>query len=295
VVEHIHFAQKNIARPDDELIDFIRKHTGKIKPLAESDLDTFVADGKLMLNIGKPFHIEGIGTLHKNKEGVYEFTPGLPVVQRLESPPPIAPLERDNEMPKRRSVFDDDPNETRNASIKRAVIGIGGVIGIGIILWGGYSLFSKKVKTETNIVTTTATSSEVDTSQGRTSQYLQNINDPKKALENVIRKDSQIIADGADTGNVVRATQAPAAATTPVASGPSKTYKFILQTTKFKATAVSMFNKLKPRVILETADSTLYKIVINVPGTPADTTRMKDSLRFWYWGPRQDKQVTIEQ
>jgi hypothetical protein len=291
VIEHIHFAQKNIARPDDELIDFIRKHTGKIKPLAESDLDTFVADGKLMLNIGKPFHIEGIGTLHKNKEAVYEFTPGQPVVQRLESPPPIAPLERDNEMPKRRSVFDDDPNESRNASIRRAAIGIGGVIGIGIIIWGGYSLFSKKVKTETNTVTATTNSTE-DTSQGRTSQYLQNINDPKKALENVIKKDSLIIAD---SGNAARATQAPAATTTPVATGPLKTYKFILQTTKFKTTAVSMFNKLKPRVILETADSTLFKIVINVPGTPADTTRIKDSLRYWYWGPRNDKQITIEQ
>jgi hypothetical protein len=296
VVEHIHFAQKNITRPDDELIDFIRKHTGKIKPLAESDLDTFVADGKLMLNIGKPFHIEGIGTLHKNKEGVYEFTPGLPVVQRLESPPPIAALERDNEMPKRRSVFDDDPNESRNASFRRMAIGIGGIIGIGIILWGGYSLFSKKVKTETNTVTT-AVSTEEDTSQGRTSQYLQNINDPRKALENVIRKDSQIIAgsSSADSGNVARANQAPAAATTPVATGPSKTYKFILHITKSRDIAVSMYNKLKPRVILETADSTLFKIVINVPGTPADTTRMKDSLRFWYWGPRQDRQVRIEQ
>ncbi len=294
VVEHIHFAQKNIARPDDELIDFIRKHTGKIKPLAESDLDTFVADGKLMLNIGKPFHIEGIGTLHKNKEGVYEFTPGLPVVQRLESPPPIAPLERDNEMPKRRSVFDDDPNESRNKSFRRAAIGIGGVIGIGIILWGGYSLFSSKVKTETNTVTTVVNTEE-DTSQGRTSTYLQNINDPKKALENVIRKDSQIIANGADSGNVVRTNQLPVPATTPVATGPSKTYKFILQTTKLRATALSMYNKLKPRVNMEEVDSTHFKIVISVPGTPADTTRMKDSLRFWYWGPRQDKQVTIEQ
>ncbi len=86
LIDHIHYAQKNITRPDEDLIDFIRKHTGKIRPLAESDLETFVADGKLMLNIGKPFHIEGIGTLQKNREGVYEFTPGQPVVQRLESP-----------------------------------------------------------------------------------------------------------------------------------------------------------------------------------------------------------------
>lgn len=285
IIEHIHFAQKTITRPDEELIDFIRKHTGKIRPLAESDLETFVADGKLMLNIGKPFHVEGIGTLQKNKEGIYEFVPGQPVVQRLESPPPLTTHE--HEPVKKKSVFDDDPNESRNASIRKIAIGIGVVVGIGIILWGGYSLFSSKVKTDTNSVT--ATSSGEDTAQGQTSTYLQNINDPKKALEEVIKKDSAIVTDS------TRPAQ-PAAAAAPVAIGPSKTYKFILQTTRFRNTAVNMYNKLKPRVQLEAApDSSYFKIVINVPGAPADTTRIKDSLRFWYWGPRDDKQVIIEQ
>ena len=295
LLEHIHFAQKKIARPDDELIDFIRKHTGKIKPLAESDLETFIADGKLMLNIGKPFHIEGIGTLHKNKEGVYEFTPGQPVVQRLESPPPLTSHESEPEKPfKMKSVFDDDPNEARNASIRRIAIGIGVVVGIGIIVWGGYTLFSSKVKQPANTVTATTTTSEEDTP--RTSQYLHNINDPKKALAEVIKKDSVHINEtrGADSVKEVRTTPPPVTTTTPVVTGPSKMYKFILQTTKFKATAEKMYNKLKPRVVLEAVDSTLYKIVINVPGTPADTTRIKDSLRFWYWGARNNP-VIIEQ
>jgi hypothetical protein len=168
------------------------------------------------------------------------------------------------------------------------------VIGIGIILWGGYSLFSKKVKTDTNTVTATV-SSEEDTSQGRTSQYLQNINDPKKALENVIKKDSMIMPETA-TGDSIRVARATApAATTTVVTGPSKMYKYVLQTTKYRATAEKMYNQLKPRVNLETVDSTLFKIVISLPGTPADTTRIKDSLRFWYWGSRQDKKVIIEQ
>jgi hypothetical protein len=294
LIEHIHFAQKKIARPDDELINFIRKHTGKIKPLAESDLETFIADGKLMLNIGKPFHIEGIGTLQKNKEGVYEFTPGQPVVQRLESPTPLTTHDHEPEKPfKMRSVFDDDPNEGRNASIRRIAIGIGIVVGLGIIIWGGYSLFSSKVK-QSPSTATAATVNPDDSPQ--TSQYLHNIDDPKKALADVISKDSTHIGETntADTISVVKATPPPVTTTTPVATGPSKMYKYILQTTKFKATADKMYNKLKPRVVLEAVDSTLYKIVISLPGTPADTTRIKDSLRFWYWGAR-DKPVTIEQ
>jgi hypothetical protein len=296
LLDHIHFAQKAITRPDEELIDFIRKHTGKIRPLAESDLETFVADGKLMLNIGKPFHIEGIGTLQKNREGIYEFSPGQPVVQRLESPPALTNAEHLEDRPKKKSVFDEDPNEARNAQIRRVAIIIGAIIGISIIVWGGYSLFSSKVKDPKTV--TAASSGSTEDTQQQTSEYLSNLNDPKKALENVINKDSVLLDDvnGADT---TRATSsaAPAPASTtpaaPVATGPQKMYKYVLQTTKSKTTAIGMLNRLKPKVQLETVDSTLFKIVISLPGTPADTTRIKDSLRYWYWGAR-DRQVTIE-
>ena len=298
IIDHIHFAQKSITRPDDELIDFIRKHTGKIKPLAESDLDTFVADGKLMLNIGKPFHIEGIGTLQKNKEAIYEFTAGLPVVQRLEAPPAIAPLERgDIEKPfKKRSVFDENPYESNNSSIRRIALIIGLVVGLGIILWGGYSLFSSKVDKSATAASTTPGEDTL------TNSYLHNIDTPQKALERVIAKgDSVQLSEPANASNtpppgMPAATPAasPAAATTPVATGPSKMYKFVLETTPYRSTALNRYNNLKPRVTLESnADSSFFKIVISLPGTSADTTRLKDSLHFWYWGSR-NKQVIIE-
>jgi len=295
LIEHIHFAQKAIPRPDEQLIEFIRKHTGKIRPLAESDLETFVADGKLMLNIGKPFHIEGIGTLQKNKDGVYEFTPGQPVVQRLEAPTPLTPIEQqDPERPlKRKSVFDEDPHERRNASIRRTAIGIGLVIGIGIILWGGYSLFSSKVKTAPN-TTTASTTNEQDTQ--RTSTYLHNINDPQKALNDAGKKDSTITATNTVDSTKKAVVTPPPATTTaaPATAGLSKTFKYVLQTTKFRKTAQDMYDKLKPKVELEAVDSTLFRIVISLPGSPADTARIKDSLRFWYWGARRDKVVTVE-
>ena len=82
--QYIHFTNKNIAKPDDDFIDFIRIHTGKIRPLAESDLDSYLSDGKLLLNIGKPFFLEGIGTLQKARDGAYEFVPGTPIMERLE-------------------------------------------------------------------------------------------------------------------------------------------------------------------------------------------------------------------
>ena len=297
LLEHIHFAQKTITRPDDELIDFIRKHTGKIRPLAESDLETFVADGKLMLNIGKPFHIEGIGTLQKNKDGVYEFTPGLPAVQRLESPPPINPPDRENDPVKKKSVFDENPYETHNSSTRRLAVILGVVVGLGIILWGGYSLFSSKVD-HSSVAANSNQPVNPEDSTGRTSQYLHNLDTPQKALAEVLKKDSIHLNknEQAETTKTATPIATPATSTgTTIATGPSKMYKYVLQTTQYKTTALGMYNRLKPKVVLETTpDSSFFKIVISLPGTPADTTRIKDSLHFWYWGTR-NRPVIIEQ
>lgn len=64
------------AQEDEGLIDFIVKKTGKIKPLASADLDSFIILTKQFLNIGKPFIIEGLGTIQKNQEGIYVYYPG---------------------------------------------------------------------------------------------------------------------------------------------------------------------------------------------------------------------------
>jgi hypothetical protein len=309
LLEHIHFAQKTINRPDDPLIEFIRKHTGKIKPLAESDLDTFVADGKLMLNIGKPFHIEGVGTLQKNREGEYQFTPGAPVVQRLEPLPALPVQEWENEKPvKKRSVFDESSYETPNNN-RRILIGAGIVVGLIIVIWGGYSVYSSKTNSDSpSLPTTNTTASTDNTTQGdttaRVSQYVHNLDSPAEALEKVLKKDTSVLEEAAVTAanNANSATaKAPAPATAPAAApvnppvaAPLGKYKYVLETFTRQASAIKRYNLLKPRVALESVDSTLFKIVISLPGTPADTTRQKDSLHNWYWGARTDRKVTIE-
>ena len=84
-LQNIRFNPVQITSPDEHFINFIRTETGKIKPLAESDLDSFLSDGKILLNIGKPFHIEGIGSLQKTREGQLEFHPGEPQLHSVES------------------------------------------------------------------------------------------------------------------------------------------------------------------------------------------------------------------
>lgn len=73
------------ANSDEELIAYIVKKLHKIEPLIRSDLESYLSNIKQFLNLGKPYTIEGIGTLSKNNQGTYEFTPGnfLPVKEEL--------------------------------------------------------------------------------------------------------------------------------------------------------------------------------------------------------------------
>ena len=70
---------------DESLVDFIVQHSHKIKPLATSDLESYSILGREYLNIGKPFLIEGLGTLEKTQFGTYEFLQGTTVNPKLEA------------------------------------------------------------------------------------------------------------------------------------------------------------------------------------------------------------------
>jgi hypothetical protein len=78
-------ADKNTGQ-DELLIQYITENTKKIKPLATSDLESFTMLSKQFLNLGKPFFLEGIGSLSKNNTGIYEFTQANKVVIHKEIP-----------------------------------------------------------------------------------------------------------------------------------------------------------------------------------------------------------------
>jgi hypothetical protein len=59
--------------PDELLLEFISRETGKMKSLAKSDMDSFLQFGLELINISKPFHLEGIGILQKNAKNQLEF------------------------------------------------------------------------------------------------------------------------------------------------------------------------------------------------------------------------------
>lgn len=82
----IRFEYNPKTKQDDGLIDYIVQQTRKIKPLATSDLESFLILGKQFMNIGKPLPIGGLGVLQKNQAGQYEFIQGQSINTKIEQP-----------------------------------------------------------------------------------------------------------------------------------------------------------------------------------------------------------------
>jgi hypothetical protein len=94
----ISFEYNTKATEDESLIEFIVQQTRKIRPLATSDLESYTILGREYLNIGKPFHIEGLGTLQKTQNGSYEFIQGNSVNPKLQAAPALLKEKDDEEI-----------------------------------------------------------------------------------------------------------------------------------------------------------------------------------------------------
>jgi hypothetical protein len=264
-LQYIQFTPKQISRPDDELIDFIRVKTGKIKPLAESDLDSYLSDCKLLLNIGKPLYIDGIGTLNKNKDGSFEFSHGQPMTERMESLPPEKGPEKHGE---RKFLYNNEytSQSTGQTNVLRKLLIVAGIlIGLGVIVWGGYLLYSKK--TNPAVEPNNLVSETFDTSEAK------------------VTSDTGLQVNEIDSSTIKKE------ATT------AGTYKFICEVTSTRERALSRYAILQQnnkQYKMETKDSVHFTIYVLLPSAPADTTHKKDSLKAWYWGERP-RYIRIEQ
>ncbi len=151
----ISFEYNTKATEDEALIDFIVQQTRKIKPLASSDLESYTILGREYLNIGKPFPIEGLGTLQKNQSGQYEFIQGNSVNPRLQAAPALL-KEKDDEQ----ISFSTPARKPENTKKTMLVIGLVLVVVAAIV----FALLHKSSPNQTAMLVTTDTSRAADTS-----------------------------------------------------------------------------------------------------------------------------------
>lgn len=253
----ITFTYDNKAKEDEALIDFIVQQTRKMKALATADLDSFLILNKQFLNIGKPFRIEGIGTLQKNQAGQFDFTPGQYISPRME--PAVKPL---------KEKFEEDISFKTAAAVpessnsKKMIIVLAGILLLGAAGFGAWWFFLRKDNTVVS-------------------------NEP------VVKADSSKMVsnkpDSIKTDTNKTAVPVSVAQTTEGGS----LFKVVFMVTADKNKAIARKATLEARghkVIMYTADSVTYKLAEPFTLPLSDTLRIKDSLGKWYYG----KSVFIE-
>lgn len=281
VATGIQFKNATIPAADDALVSYIKERTGKMKSLAAADLDFFLTTGRQLLNIGKPFYIEGIGTLLKNKEGKLEYTPGEYLVTRLD----------DLHHPDRRTAapamgYDEPPREDARGggNSGQTLLLIGIIAGIAIIAFGGYYLYKRNnyaepaAENRARVVPESTATAAADTSAQT----------PMKPADS-----NQAVKKDTTTVNTQPIAAIPPAVQHEVTAGTGQSlYHFVILRTENKNHALRRYNQLlgyQLNIHMETKDSSFFKLYFPIAATIADTTHIRDSLADVY-----ASRITIE-
>jgi len=283
----ITFKNTPIKTPDDALILFIKDHTGKMKPLAAADLDFYLTTGKQLLNIGKPFYIDGIGTLIKNNEGKFDFTPGEYSTTRLGD---IS----EKKQPATQS-FEEAPREYEPAAsnnIRQGVLLFGLVAALILIGWGGYYLYKRntyveptaEIKPAVTIPDSTPRQPDTTTKTQSQNPATQPAATQQAGTQPATTQPTNTKPAATPAQPAATPTQQPAANIVSTAPDASL-YKFIILRTENKGHALRRYNQLlgfQLNIKMEQRDSSYFKLYFPIIATFRDTTHIKDSLADVY-------------
>lgn len=247
-IEGLNFIYSPKDQTNEDLIIFLVKKLGKIQPLVRSDLESYLSNIKQFINIGKPYTIEGIGTLNKNNQGTYEFTPGtfLPAKEEL-SP------HRDNpEHMHRQKAKKSESN--RSATIILMIIAV--VAFFGAAIWGITYLMNKNKGEEISQVI-------------EDSSTLNNVALPPDTLQNTT-------------------TQQSTTETSQLNNSVAYDYKMIFDITKSKERVFARSARLTKDGVafkidtLRINDTLNYRMYISRKLMTTDTLAVRDSLRKFF-------------
>lgn len=260
LLEGVNFQQNKNTGEDAELISYISSQTGKIIPLASSDLESHLELAKQFLNIGKPFLFEGIGTLSK-KGNEYNFSSGTMIAEPVKEPIIREAIHQQaaDESGSYSDVFFAKKNAAKNAWKKPTIFALV-IVGIGLAVWGGYVMY-KKTSNSSDVQETANTAAEKDSTENK------NIEASNNGLDTTSNKTTNTVvaSENISDGN----------------------YKFVIEKAD-SLRAAKRYQNLKNfglDIRMERADSTHYKLFFVLPATIADTARLADSIRKIRYSP----------
>lgn len=243
----------------DELLQFLVQQTGKMKPLATSDLESYISSGLQLLNIGKPFPIKGIGSLTKARDDHFLFEQGSPALEKIDSINTDHVRDRTGVAAGEEVI--DFSHEVRKSS-KKTILIFGSLIAIVLLGWAVYFAIQKM----------------------------------RSAPEEPLVSEQQAAMDSNVT--IVDTAQVATVDTTPVVvptapvqhTANNSSFQLIVDQYKAKAAADRRVEALKIRgfdVRVNQKDSSTYRVVLQVNRPLADSAYVMDSLRkFYLWKPK---------
>lgn len=243
------------AGEDEELILSIVEHTKKIYPLASADLDSFLMLGRQFLNIGKPFRLEGLGTLDKAQTGELVFIPGIFNEPRIDVPK--SNKEPDTDVS---SGLFNDYSKIPQDNTKKVIGIVTGVIILALLSWALYHFLSKEDSSNATVPINTDSIAIKD------------------SIDNALR-----IADSLQNQNTILRNST---------TDSVYTFRVRLKERIGKDEALKTFNQLSAagnKVLVSTTDSFTYALYQLFTLPVADAARVKDSLSKLYQQP-----LTIE-
>lgn len=247
----ISFTTNRNAVVEEGLLLFLMQQTGKMKPLAMSDLESYVSNGMQLINIGKPFPIKGIGSINKTKDNQYIFEQGSPALEKIDSI--NTDHVRDRTVLAEGEKEIDFSHEERKSS-KKPIIIFGSIVALVLVGWAVYLAVPKKAKAPEPEANYTEQAAPVDTT---------------------LRKPDTTAIAAHDSLQPV----------TPATVVDTSSLKLIVETatTKTKADARIAFHKTRGRELsVNMKDSSTYQLILHVQKSLSDSSKVKDSLRNWY-------------
>lgn len=263
VYQGITFENNTKAKTPPQFIDFLVQHSGKMKPLAISDLEAFLTTGRELINLGKPLILNGIGTLSSIRNQVLDFTPGPFIPVRLD---PSEGQFRERVATSEDELFHSDESHggsRRSGSQNRMLLVI--VAGLLILILAGWGVFHFAFQKK---------------STGTDSTQIQPVENQAPAAHKDTTTENQNPAAKPDTARLLAPPPAPGAP----AAGPV-TFRVLIQTFSDPVKAHRRYDSLKVwghNVTLVERDSTHLSIYMPFSTPLSDTGRVRDSLATFF-------------
>lgn len=264
IQQAIKFEADARAAEEDELIQHLVKTTGKMKPLAISDLESFLNTGKQLLNIGKPFILPGIGSIVKSRNEL-SFTPGQFIPPKLEDKVTEHKLrDKTVDEPNFSSIEKEfDYEEGSRRTSRKWLMILATLLLIALAGWGVYYFLLKKDTTAdsntiVNSETQEAASQDTTSNTPATDSSLLKVKDSLPATPASIAA----IPDSINYTYVIELRE----------------YKY-LKSAEERAAALRTFGN---KVFVEPKDSLHFALLFPVNGPLTDTAKVIDSLSAMY-------------